>query len=64
MGLSIKNFNMQVCWKIQFLRGFIKKQYIWGIVEKGGEGAGGLEQFADLRGGLTKKRGEGVFEWG
>ena len=55
---------MQVCWKIQFLRGFIKKQYIWGIVEKGGEGAGGLEQFADLRGGLTKKRGEGVFEWG
>ena len=51
---------MQVCWKIQFLRGFIKKQYIGGIVEKGGEGGGSWTIFRFKRG-LDKKEGWGCF---
>ena len=37
----------------------MKNQYIGGIAKKGG-----LGQFVDLRGGLARKRGGGVFEGG
>ena len=48
-------------WKIQFLGGgggggVTKSQYTWGDYQEGG-----LGQFADLRGGLAKKRGRWCF---
>ena len=58
MGSKMKNFNiMGGHWKIWFLRGVAKHQYIGGNCIKGG-----LGQFADLRGG-PQGRG-GVFEGG
>ena len=50
----MRNFNiMGVHWKIQFLGGgSTKSQYIGGLHKKGR----GLGKFADLRGGLAKKR--------
>ena len=61
MGLRMKTFGIiGVHWKIWFLEGFTKKQYIGG----GGGGLpkkrGGLEQFG-LRG-VWWKRGGTVFE--
>ena len=58
MGLRMKSFNiMGVHWKIWFLGGFTKNQYIGGIALKGE-----LGQFADLRG-AWQKRGGWCF-WG
>ena len=58
-GLRMKNFNiMGVRWKIRFLRGFTKKQYIGGLPKK----AGGLGQFVDLIGSLAKKKESSAFE--
>ena len=46
--------NYGVHWKILFLGGFTRNQYIGGNCLKGG---GGLGQFSDLRGSFPKKRG-------
>ena len=61
MIYRMKNFNIfGVHWKIQLLgvgRGVLRNQYIGcGLPKKGG----GLGQFADLKGGLARKRGGGL----
>ena len=53
MGLRMKSFSiMRVHWKIRFLGGFTKNQYIVRDCLKRG-----LGQFSDLRRDLAKKRG-------
>ena len=61
MGLKIKNFGvLGVHWKIRLLGGeFTKNRYRGGDCLK----REGLGQFADLRGGLARKRGW-CFWWG
>ena len=59
MALRMKNFNiLEVHWKIRFLRGggSRKINIYWGIATKGG-----LEQFADLRGGAWQNTCLSVF---
>ena len=56
-GLRVKNFNiMGVNWKIWFLWKESQKTYRGEYLKKG------LGQFANLRGGLTKKGAVGEFE--
>ena len=50
-GLRMKNFNMGIHWRIRFLRGVTKNEYVRGNPLKGG-----LGQFGDLGEGLMKKR--------
>ena len=59
MGLMMKNFNIfGVHWKIWFLGGRVSRKT---NIEGGGlPKKSGLGQFADLRGGLARKRGSGV----
>ena len=56
MWFRMENFSIiGVPWKIWFLKGVTKNQYVW---------KGGLGQFANLRKGLAKKRVFGYFEGG
>ena len=58
MGLSMKNFNIGIHWKIQFLGVmFAENQCIGECLRRG------VYKFADLRG-AWQKRGSGVFEVG
>ena len=60
MGLRVKNFNMGVHWKMQFLgEGCMKNQYIGVEMSKKGV----LESFVDLRGGLAKKKRLMILRW-
>ena len=62
MGLRIKNFTiMGVHWKIRFLEGVHKNQYIGRNFLKRGRGLG---LFADLGEARQQKRRGGVFEGG
>ena len=57
MGLTMKNFNMGVHWKIRFLEGHEKPIYWEELLKKGG-----LGQFTDIREEFRKKGGD-VFDW-
>ena len=62
MGLRMKNLNMRFHWKIKFLGRGHEKPIYRGKLPKNEGGGGELGQFVDLRMGLAKRRGGGVFE--